>query len=79
MKKDKSYSEMMKACAMAGNQLKKSFVADIYIEMLLLEIQLNKEKEILINAINEALDVKDEQMFMELTSRYNQLMKRYGS
>ena len=80
MKKDKSYSEMMKACAMAGNnQLKKSFVTDIYIEMLIQEIHLTKEKEVLVNAINEALDCKNKEKFMELSRRYIEVLKKFGN
>ncbi|MBB6443489.1 IDEAL domain-containing protein [Bacillus benzoevorans] len=75
--KENSYTELMKSGAM--NRGKKNYVQDLYIEMLLSEILLKAEKEKLFVQINQALDERDEEAFMKLSSQYRELCKRFGT
>ncbi|MDP4085063.1 MAG: IDEAL domain-containing protein [Bacillota bacterium] len=75
---EKSYTELMKLSAMNRTQ-GKEFVRDLYIEMLLAEIQLATEKEKLQKEIDEAIDRRDKEMFLHLSKKLLDLSKRYGT
>lgn len=77
--KDKSYTELMKISAMNRSQAKENFVQNLYIEMLLVEIQLNTEKEKLIEKIDKAIDGNDKATFLDLSQKFIELNKRFGS
>ncbi|MCL6570441.1 MAG: IDEAL domain-containing protein [Bacillus sp. (in: Bacteria)] len=76
---EKSYTELMKIGAMKRNRLKENFVQDLYIEMLLSEVQLTVEKEKLLRKIDLALDCQDKNSFLQLTGRLQELNKRFGT
>jgi uncharacterized protein YpiB (UPF0302 family) len=60
-------------------QKKENYVQDLYIEMLLSEIQLTLEKEKLLTNIDSAIDRKDKKSFYKLSKELNELNKRFGS
>lgn len=77
--KDKSYTELMKISAMNRSQAKENFIQNLYIDMLLVEIQLNSEKEKLIEKIDKAIDHNDKETFLLLSKKFIELNKRFGS
>ncbi|MFP5105445.1 IDEAL domain-containing protein [Neobacillus sp. C211] len=76
---EKSYTELMKLGAMKRNRLKENFVQDLYIEMLLSEIQLKVEKEKLLQRIDVAIDCQDKKSFLLLSGQLNEINKRFGT
>ncbi|WP_066068410.1 IDEAL domain-containing protein [Neobacillus soli] len=76
---EKSYTELMKLGAMKRNQKKENFVQDLYIEMLLSEIQLTVEKEKLLRKIDLAIDGRDKKEFLLLSGRLKDVNKRFGT
>ncbi|MED3572450.1 IDEAL domain-containing protein [Cytobacillus praedii] len=76
---EKSYTELMKKSAMKKKQLKESFVLDLYIDMLLSEILLKKEKAKLMEKIDEAIDTENKRAFNSLSKQYLDLTKRFGT
>ncbi|WP_174730674.1 IDEAL domain-containing protein [Mesobacillus harenae] len=77
--KERSYSEIMRASVMKQKQSKKTFVMDIYIDMLISEINLNVQKEKLLNRIDQAIDEKDRESFLSLTEELKYLNKKFGT
>ncbi|WP_059172958.1 IDEAL domain-containing protein [Bacillus sp. FJAT-27445] len=77
--KEKSYTELMKIGAMKREKAKESSLQELYIEMLLNEIQLNIEKEKLMRNIDKALEQGDKPAFMSLTRSLAKLKKRFGA
>jgi len=75
---DKSYTELMKIGAMK-RQRKENYIQDLYIDMLLSEIQLKFEKEKLVRRIDAAIDHRDKKTFYELASELRELNKRFGT
>jgi uncharacterized protein YpiB (UPF0302 family) len=75
---EKSYTELMKIGAMK-RQRKENFVQDLYIDMLLTEIQLNVEKEKLLKKIDSAIDHRDKNHFYRLSKQLVELNKRLGT
>jgi uncharacterized protein YpiB (UPF0302 family) len=75
---EKSYTELMKIGAMK-RQGKENFVQDLYIDMLLSEIQLNVEKEKLLKKIDCAIDHRDKQKFYLLSKKLVEINKRLGT
>jgi uncharacterized protein YpiB (UPF0302 family) len=69
----------MKISAMNRGQAKENFIQNLYIEMLLVEIQLNSEKEKLIEKIDKAIDHNDKETFLLLSQKFIELNKRFGS
>jgi uncharacterized protein YpiB (UPF0302 family) len=76
---EKSYTELMKLGAMKRNKMKENFVQDLYIDMLLLEIQLTTEKEKLLRKIDLAIDHRDRKTFLLLSGQLKEITKRFGS
>ncbi len=76
---EKSYTELMKLGAMKRNRLKENFVQDLYIEMLLSEIQLTVEKEKLLREIDLAIDCRDKKSFLHLSGQLKEVNKRFGT
>jgi uncharacterized protein YpiB (UPF0302 family) len=68
----------MKISAMNRSQAKENFIQNLYIEMLLVEIQLTSEKEKLIEKIDNAIDNNDKETFMLLSQEFIDLNKRFG-
>jgi len=77
--KEKSYAELMKLGAMKKEKAKTSSLQELYIEMLLNEIQLNMEKDKLLRNIDEALEQRNEKAFIHLTGNLAELEKRFGA
>ena len=77
--KDKSYTELMKISAMNRNQAKENFIQNLYIEILLAEIQLTSEKEKLVKKIDNAIDNNDKEAFLLLSKEFIELTKRFGT
>jgi uncharacterized protein YpiB (UPF0302 family) len=75
---EKSYTELMKIGAMK-RQRKENFVQDLYIDMLLSEIQLNVEREKLLKKIDCAIDHHDKQNFYLLSKQLVEINKRFGT
>lgn len=76
---EKSYTELMKIGAMKRNKLKENFVQDLYIEMLLSEVQLTIEKEKLLKEIDNAIDHRDKKTFFLLSRKLEEINKRFGT
>jgi uncharacterized protein YpiB (UPF0302 family) len=77
--KEKSYSETMKASVMKRIKAKESFVLDLYVDMLISEIQLNTKKEKLMTKIDKAIDDRDKILFLTLTEELKDLNKQFGT
>ncbi|MEW8970416.1 IDEAL domain-containing protein [Mesobacillus sp. LC4] len=77
--KEKSYSETMKASVMKRIKAKESFVLDLYVDMLISEIQLNTKKEKLMTKIDKAIDERDKILFLTLTEELKDLNKQFGT
>jgi uncharacterized protein YpiB (UPF0302 family) len=77
--KEKSYSEIMKASVMKRIKAKESFVLDLYVDMLISEIQLNNKKEKLLLKIDKAIDDRDKILFLSLTDELKDLNKQFGT
>ncbi|WLR53931.1 IDEAL domain-containing protein [Mesobacillus subterraneus] len=77
--KEKPYSEIMKASVMKRIKAKESFVLDLYVDMLISEIQLNTRKEKLMTKIDKAIDEKDKILFLTLTEELKDLNKQFGT
>ncbi|KAB7665376.1 IDEAL domain-containing protein [Bacillus sp. B1-b2] len=75
---DKSYTEFTKLHA-NKNKGNETYVIDLYIEMLLSEIQWNIEKANLMSLIDKAIDEQDRESFTELSIEYKQLCKRFDN
>ncbi|MED3623065.1 IDEAL domain-containing protein [Neobacillus thermocopriae] len=76
---EKSHTELVKMDAMKRYQKKENFVQDLYIEMLLSEIQLRIEKEKLLLKIDSAIDRRDKKTFFHLTSKLKEINKKFGT
>ncbi|PLR97709.1 IDEAL domain-containing protein [Bacillus sp. T33-2] len=76
---EKSYSEMMKASVMKRVKAKETFVLDLYVDMLISEIQLNTRKERLLTKIDKAIDDRDKVTFLSLTEELKDLNRLYGT
>ncbi|MFF2446243.1 IDEAL domain-containing protein [Neobacillus sp. NPDC058068] len=76
---EKSYTELMKLGAMKRNRMKENFVQDLYIDMLLSEIQLTVEKEKLLQKIDLAIDRRDKNLFLRLSGQLKEINKRFGT
>ncbi|WP_077211130.1 IDEAL domain-containing protein [Bacillus dakarensis] len=77
--KEKSYSELMKSGAMNRKKEKEAYVLNLYIDMILSEALLNTEKEKLTRRIDQAIDNRDKKAFLQLSSQFKELNKRFGT
>jgi uncharacterized protein YpiB (UPF0302 family) len=77
--KDKSYSNLMKSGAMNRQNEKEAYVQNLYIEMILAEIQLRAEKEKLLKRIDSSLEQGNKESFMKLSGQLKELNKRFGT
>lgn len=77
--KDNSYTNLMKTSAMNRQNAKEAFIQNLYIEMILGEIQLQAEKEKLQRKIDMAIDQRNKERFLELSKQLNELNKRFGT
>lgn len=77
--KEKSYSEIMKASVMKRIKAKETFVLELYVDMLISEIQLQTRKEKLLSRIDKAIDDRDKPLFLTLTEELKDLNKQFGT
>ena len=77
--KEKSYSEKMKASVMQRIKAKETFVLELYVDMLLTEIQLKKKKNQLLEQIDKAIDERNHPLFLVLTDELKDLNRKFGT
>jgi uncharacterized protein YpiB (UPF0302 family) len=78
MDKKKTYSELMKACAMSRKTATEMTLNEIYVDMVLNELSLFNQKRKLKEELDSALDQRDEQTFMTLSLQLKKLNEEYG-
>jgi uncharacterized protein YpiB (UPF0302 family) len=78
MKERKSYTDMMKSNAITWNQATDAKMKDLYIDMVLNEISLTNQKNFLLKKIDEALDLKDKDAFIQLTLELSVVGAKFG-
>lgn len=77
--KEKSYTELMKSGAMNRKRAKEAYVLNLYIDMILSEALLKSEKEQLSRRIDKAIDEQDKKTFIQLSTKYKELNKKFGT
>ncbi|PAK40333.1 IDEAL domain-containing protein [Peribacillus simplex] len=78
MKNEKSYSESVKSLSMSEMK-NDAVVQEMLIDMIIQEAVLTTKKNILAKQIDEALDMKNEPLFLKLSSEMNVLLKQFGN
>ncbi|MGF2615291.1 IDEAL domain-containing protein [Rossellomorea vietnamensis] len=78
MDKKKTYSEMMKACAMSRKTATEMTLNEIYVDMVLNELHLVNQKRMLKEELDCALDQRDKKKFMALSLQLKNLNEEYG-
>ncbi|MEH7235578.1 IDEAL domain-containing protein [Bacillus sp. JJ1562] len=76
MKKRKTYSEIMKSRDTKTFKTSKESVLDIYIQMIIDESLFKRKKELLETKVNEAIDTRNEGLFMEASAEYRKLFSK---
>lgn len=76
---EKWQTELMQLSTANRNKVKENFIQNLYIEALLEEIQLKAEMEQLARKIDEALDHRDKDTFLQLSGQINEINKRFGT
>ncbi|MGD6801533.1 IDEAL domain-containing protein [Rossellomorea vietnamensis] len=78
MDKKKTYSEMMKACAMSRKTATDMTLTEIYVDMILNELNLVNQKRKLQEELDSALDQRDKKKFMALSQQLKKMTEKYG-
>ncbi|MFE5427614.1 IDEAL domain-containing protein [Peribacillus simplex] len=78
MKNEKSYSESVKSLSMSEMK-NDAVVQEMLIDMIIQEAVLTTKKNILAKQIDEALDMKNKPLFLNLSSEMNVLLKQFGN
>jgi uncharacterized protein YpiB (UPF0302 family) len=78
LKNEKSYSESVKSLSMSEMK-NDAVVQEMLIDMIIQEAVLTTKKNILAKQIDEALDMKNEPLFLKLSSEMNVLLKQFGN
>jgi uncharacterized protein YpiB (UPF0302 family) len=78
MDKKKTYSEMMKACAMSRKTATDMTLTEIYVDMILNELNLVNQKRKLQEELDSALDQRDKKKFMALSLQLKKMTEEYG-
>lgn len=73
--KKSSYTEIMKSRNTMKNVPSEHPVLDMYIQMVVDEALFKRKKALLEERINDALDTKNEKVFMTLSKEYSVLRK----
>jgi uncharacterized protein YpiB (UPF0302 family) len=76
--KKKTYSELMKACAMTRKTATEMTLTEIYVDMVLNELNLLNQKRKLKEEVDTALDQRDKKKFMSLSLQLKKLSEEYG-
>ncbi|MEH7224942.1 IDEAL domain-containing protein [Bacillus sp. JJ1566] len=76
MKNRKTYSEIMKSRDTKKLNSPRETVLDIYIQMIIDESLFIRKKEILESKVNEAIDSRNEGLFMEAAAEYRKLYSK---
>ncbi|MFS1519408.1 IDEAL domain-containing protein [Bacillus sp. SCS-151] len=74
MRDYKSYTEIMKSYGNALGYIQELTILDEYIQIIIDEALNNRKKEMLLQEIDEALDARNYNLFMMLSSKYIQLI-----
>jgi uncharacterized protein YpiB (UPF0302 family) len=78
MNNEKSYSELVKSYAMNKNK-KDVYLRELLIDMIIHESNLTYKKTQLQQRIDKALDMKDQQLFIQLSNEWNEVNKMFGT
>lgn len=78
MDKKKTYSELMKACAMTRKSATEMTITEIYVDMVLNELSLLNQKRKLAEEVDTALDQRDKKKFMSLSLQLKKMADEYG-
>jgi uncharacterized protein YpiB (UPF0302 family) len=76
--KKKTYSELMKACAMTRKTATEMTLTEIYVDMVLNELNLLNQKRKLKEEVDTALDQRDKKKFLSLSLQLKNLSEEYG-
>jgi uncharacterized protein YpiB (UPF0302 family) len=77
MKNEKSYTEIMKSRGNVKKSGKTVTMLDVYIQMIIDEALFLRQKNLLEEKINTAIDTKNKTLFLELAVDYNKLLKTF--
>jgi uncharacterized protein YpiB (UPF0302 family) len=78
MDKKKTYSELMRASGMSRKTATEMTLNEIYVDMVLNELNLLNQKRKLKEELDCALDQRDEKKFMTLSGQLKKLTEEYG-
>jgi hypothetical protein len=76
MKKRKPYTEIMKSRDTKNFKSPRETVLDIYIQMIIDESLFIRKKALLEIKVNEAIDTRNEDLFMEASAEYRNLFRK---
>ncbi|THE12634.1 IDEAL domain-containing protein [Bacillus timonensis] len=76
MKNRKTYSEFKRSRDTKNLKTPRQSVLDIYIQMIIDESLFKRKKELLETKVNEAIDTKNEGLFMEASTEYRKLYSK---
>ncbi|MFS0824278.1 IDEAL domain-containing protein [Bacillus sp. 1P02SD] len=76
MKNRKTYSEIMRSRDTKNLKTPRQSVLDIYIQMIIDESLFKRKKELLETKVNEAIDARNEGLFMEASAEYRKLYSK---
>ncbi|MCC3355490.1 IDEAL domain-containing protein [Bacillus sp. REN16] len=76
MKNRKIYSEVMKSRETKNRNSPRETVFDIYIQMIIDESLFKRKKELLETKVNQAIDTRNEGLFMEASAEYRRLFSK---
>ena len=76
MKNRKTYSEVMKSRETKNRNSPRETVFDIYIQMIIDESLFKRKKELLETKVNQAIDTRNEGLFMEASAEYRRLFSK---
>ncbi|MDX8364582.1 IDEAL domain-containing protein [Cytobacillus sp. IB215665] len=75
MREKKSYTEIMKSHGKDQKLLHDATMIDVYIQMVIDAAIYDRKKELLLQKIDAALDCRNNELFMNLSQEYNNLLK----
>ncbi|MEH7384725.1 IDEAL domain-containing protein [Bacillus sp. JJ1521] len=76
MKNRKTNSEIMKSRDKKTIKSPRESVLDIYIQMIIDESLFKRKKELLEKKVNEAIDARNEGLFMKASAEYRKLFSK---
>ncbi|MDR4887136.1 IDEAL domain-containing protein [Fredinandcohnia sp. QZ13] len=76
MKNRKTYSEIMRSRDTKKFKTPRESILDIYIQMIIDESLFKRKKELLETKVNEAIDTRNEGLFMKASAEYRKLFSK---